>query len=300
MSPTLEPECRKINMAPFFSIITATYNAAATLPRLLDSLVFQTCRDFNWIVQDGASSDGTMAVVERYADRLPEILAESCKDEGIYDAWNKALDRQQQKLGQWILFLGADDALTKESILHDAKKFLHASSEKILFGAGKLLLFDPEKHAYEYMPQIDPVKNFSERFSDMPLKHSALFHRSILFTTYRFDATFKIAGDYDFILRVWKSPEQILPLDILVTQMALGGISTSASTTSLRFPEKYRAIRKNFSFEKGNSFKSIKTLYTAYIISIKLFIKKTICSSEKGRDIWKKIRIARGKDPQFF
>ena len=80
-------------MPPFFSIITSTYNAEETLPPLLESLASQTCRDFNWIVQDGSSSDATMQLVEGYRDRLPEIFADSRKDCGIYDAWNKALDR---------------------------------------------------------------------------------------------------------------------------------------------------------------------------------------------------------------
>ena len=98
-------------MPPFFTIITSTYNASATLPRLLDSLASQTCRDFNWIVQDGASSDATMQIVEQYHDRLPEILADSGRDKGIYDAWNKALDHWKDNLGEWIIFLGADDTL---------------------------------------------------------------------------------------------------------------------------------------------------------------------------------------------
>lgn len=57
--------------APFFSIVTATYNAEKTLPRLLNSLAAQTCRDFSWIMQDGASKDTTLAVAERYRSRLP-------------------------------------------------------------------------------------------------------------------------------------------------------------------------------------------------------------------------------------
>jgi glycosyltransferase involved in cell wall biosynthesis len=56
---------------PFFTIITATYNAAATLPRLLDSLSEQTCRDFELIIQDGASTDDTVAVAESIGTSCP-------------------------------------------------------------------------------------------------------------------------------------------------------------------------------------------------------------------------------------
>ena len=104
-------------MPPFFTIITSTYNAAATLPHLLDSLASQTCRDFNWIVQDGGSSDETMKIVAQYHSLLPEILTNSGKDEGIYDAWNKAIDIWQDKIGEWILFLGCDDSLNEKNTL---------------------------------------------------------------------------------------------------------------------------------------------------------------------------------------
>jgi glycosyltransferase involved in cell wall biosynthesis len=66
-------------MTPFFTIITATYNAAATLPRLLDSLAAQTCRDFELVIQDGASTDATAAIAEAYRERLcrPSLLFRS-------------------------------------------------------------------------------------------------------------------------------------------------------------------------------------------------------------------------------
>ncbi|MDR3362753.1 MAG: glycosyltransferase [Desulfovibrio sp.] len=80
-------------MVPFFTIITATRNAAATLPRLLDFLACQTCRDFELVIQDGASTDGTVGLAEAYRDLLPALSLDSAPDRGIYDAWNKALGR---------------------------------------------------------------------------------------------------------------------------------------------------------------------------------------------------------------
>ena len=85
---------------PLFTIITAAYNAAATLPRLLDSLAGQTCRDFELIIQDGASKDDTVAMAESYRHKLPALSLASEPDTGIYDAWNKALSRVR---GEWVL-----------------------------------------------------------------------------------------------------------------------------------------------------------------------------------------------------
>ena len=129
-------------MPPFFTIITSTYNAAATLPRLLDSLASQTCRDFNWIVQDGASSDATIQIVEQYRDRLPEVLADSGKDSGIYDAWNKAIDRWQDKMGEWVLFLGADDKLADVNVLQCVQEKINRADANTLFAAGNIEIYN--------------------------------------------------------------------------------------------------------------------------------------------------------------
>lgn len=124
--------------APFFSIVTATYNAEKTLPRLLNSLAAQTCRDFSWIMQDGASKDTTLAVAERYRSRLPQVLLASAPDSGIYDAWNKALDRTKGRLGQWVLFLGADDLLAADDVLEKAQLYLSSCPASIKYCCGVL------------------------------------------------------------------------------------------------------------------------------------------------------------------
>ena len=90
-------------MSYAITIITATYNATATLPRLLESLATQTCQDFELIIQDGASKDDTVAVAESYRHRLPALSLASEPDTGIYDAWNKALSRVR---GEWVLVFG--------------------------------------------------------------------------------------------------------------------------------------------------------------------------------------------------
>ncbi len=212
-------------MPPFFTIITSTYNAAATLPRLLDSLASQTCRDFNWIVQDGASSDATMQIVEQYRDRLPEILADSSKDSGIYDAWNKAVDRWQGRIGEWVLFLGADDALYEQHTLEYCKDKLQYKPADTIFGVGDILIVDYNSKTEKFIA-VDTERAFSQRYRETPLPHSSLFQKSSLFLTYRFKTKYKIAGDYDFMLENWCTPSQASALHICVTRMAAGGISS--------------------------------------------------------------------------
>lgn len=143
-------------MLPFFTIITSTYNAEKSLPPLLESLVSQTCRDFNWIVQDGSSSDATMQIVEQYRDRLPEILVDSRKDRGIYDAWNKALDRWQAKLGKWIIFMGAGDTFCHQDSLKEAMYYLEQLSDKYIYYAVPVEIV---LGSGEFLNQVSPSDN---------------------------------------------------------------------------------------------------------------------------------------------
>lgn len=264
-------------MPPFFTIITSTYNAAATLPRLLDSLASQTCRDFNWIVKDGASLDSTMQIVEQYRDRLPEVLANSGKDRGIYDAWNKVLERWGEKMGDWVLFLGADDMLAADTVLDDIKKELIAIPDQVIFYAGKLNIIDYKSASAEgYLKKTSHRIRFSRRFFDMPFQHPALFQRKHVLLQHKFDPTFKIAGDYDFILRSWKIEEQARESDMLVTYMALNGISTAPQFRKKCHQELLRVIRKNLQASSIRGVKRILILLNTYFFEQKNIVKKYI------------------------
>ncbi len=97
---------------PRISVIIAVRNGAGTLQRALDSVFEQTYDDIELIVMDGASSDGTQAILERNAARIAYWRSEP--DGGIYQAWNKALDHVT---GDWICFLGADDRFHASDIV---------------------------------------------------------------------------------------------------------------------------------------------------------------------------------------
>lgn len=229
-------------MRPFFSIITATRNAAATLPRLLDSLAGQTCRDFEAIIQDGGSNDATSAGLESYGDKLPFFFFASSPDAGVYDAWNKALSRAR---GEWVLFLGADDCLANDNVLSQVKKHLELLPPKVIFAAGGMTLESSDGGAEQtLLPQVTNVR--SRLLHGMPVPHTALFHRRILFETNRFDPHFRIAGDYEFLCRTWRDDSQGRALDILITRMGWGGLSTRPQAAFRVRLEEARAAHKHF------------------------------------------------------
>lgn len=274
-------------MPPFFTIITSTYNAASTLPRLLDSLVSQTCQDFNWIVQDGASSDNTMQIVEQYRNRLPEILADTEKDNGIYDAWNKAIEHWQDKLGEWVLFLGADDYLSADNILDKVKERINTLSQSKLFFAGNIILIN--KFGVEISENITKDVNdaFKRKSYCMPINHPALFTKKNIILKYKFDTSFKISGDYDFIRRAWLAPNQLQLLGFVTTFMQTGGISASEVSRKLHQTENLRIFNK-YGTIKGYIWYLDTSLY-----NIKIKVKKNLKKYTLGQYIWDTLKKLR-------
>ncbi|WP_297215465.1 glycosyltransferase family 2 protein [uncultured Desulfovibrio sp.] len=233
-----------IPQTPFFTIITATFNASATLPRLLDSLASQTCRDFNWIVQDGASSDATMEIVTRYSDRLPEILADSSRDNGIYDAWNKAISHWSPQLGEWILFLGADDKLHTHETLSQCKDYLSLVKNDVVFASGNVCMMNTQNEIVTAL-NVDISTAFARRYYGMSFPHSGLFHRRDILQKIKFDPQFNIAGDYDFFLKSISSESQITKINQFVTDMYIGGISSNPNNFKKLYCENLKIIRKH-------------------------------------------------------
>jgi len=98
--------------APVITIIVAVRNGERTLQRCIDSVTAEGYANKELIVFDGASTDGTGQILQANNDKITYWKSEA--DRGVYHAWNKALDRAS---GEWICFLGADDAFANRGML---------------------------------------------------------------------------------------------------------------------------------------------------------------------------------------
>lgn len=226
--------------SPFFTIITATRNAAASLPRLLESLASQTCRDFELIIQDGASSDDTVKIAESYRCALPAFFLASEPDSGIYDAWNRALPHMR---GQWVLFLGADDQLDDDTILERCVAALQNAPGILQYAGGMVqTVADAGQPVSIHQYHIENINKHTWR--SMPFPHPALLHRRSLFAGAGFDATLRIAADFDFVCRTWTEENGSLVLPFVITRMRRGGLSDSPlSTLRVRWENRVIASR---------------------------------------------------------
>ena len=94
------------------SVITVCRNSEETIERTLQSVACQTCKDFEYIVVDGVSTDSTLEIIDKYKSHISKFISEP--DKGIYDAMNKGAKMAE---GEYIVFLNADDVFIHENVL---------------------------------------------------------------------------------------------------------------------------------------------------------------------------------------
>lgn len=224
---------------PLLSIVIATYNCAEELEKTLRSFETSSLQGgYEVIIQDGASHDKTLSTAARHTS-LP-ILMESCPDKGIYDAWNKALQRIS---GQWILFIGAGDTFCTPHALHDAMQALSQLPNSCKYYSVPVQsVFPPDETLESLCAAISPQ---TALLHGMCLPHQGLFHHCSLFVRNKFDTTYRIAGDYDFVCRTL-TKNNIKRGELPCVRMVFGGLSSDMRHMVTREIEFLKISRKTF------------------------------------------------------
>jgi glycosyltransferase involved in cell wall biosynthesis len=221
---------------PLISIIVAVFNGAATLQQCIDSVAQQTYPNKELIVIDGGSSDGTVELLQANHEKLTYWISES--DGGIYSAWNKGLARAQ---GEWICFLGADDYFWNAQALAQMTELLAKLPSNIGVAYAPVMLVNAEGE--QLYPVGEPWGKLKERFKQLScIWHQGVMHRRSLFERHgQFDETFRIAGDYELLLRELKNADAVFIPDVIITAMRQGGISNKPANTLQTMRELRRA-----------------------------------------------------------
>jgi len=223
------------------SIITVCYNSVDTIADALKSISRQTCPEIEHIIIDGASRDGTMAVIDGFRDRISRVVSEP--DRGIYEAMNKGISLANADL---IGFLNADDVYADDHVLEKVAGIMHQENLDMLYG--DVAFFHPRA------PSRIVRQYRSARFSPAKIAwgwmpaHPALFvHRRLFERVGPFRTDYRIAGDFEFVARVFQSGiirHRHIP-EVLVN-MRTGGVSTGGWRNTLMLNrEVLRACREN-------------------------------------------------------
>ena len=205
---------------PRISIVVATLNGAGVLERCIDSIVAQDSQNWELIVVDGGSTDGTVDLLRNKAHVITKWISE--KDNGIYDAWNKALP---EVTGDWLLFLGADDYLWDASAIRRAAALLKdvPVACRVAYGRATWVMADGRVVGGQGAPWGQCERAF-RRYMAIP--HQATFHRTELFRVRGgFDASFRISGDYEFLLRELEEHAPTFLPGLTVAAMQKGGLN---------------------------------------------------------------------------
>jgi len=175
------------------SIITINLNNRDGLLKTIDSVVAQTFRDFEWIVIDGGSTDGSRELIEQYADHIAYWVSEP--DKGIYNAMNKAVKKAK---GEYLLFLNSGDWLLDEKVLQD---FSNSSISADIIGGDVRLIYDED-----WMPIVkspSPEKVGFDYFYHGNLCHQSTFIKRELFDKYGlYEEQYRIVSDWEFFMKV--------------------------------------------------------------------------------------------------
>jgi glycosyltransferase len=223
------------------SIITSVWNNEETIKDALDSVLSQTYKDIEFIVVDGASTDGTIEIVKSYGNKITKFISE--KDKGIYDGLNRGVSLAT---GDIVAFLHSDDIYASHIIIEEIDKVFESDSS--LDGVYGDLVYTPKN-------DINKVLRYwkSKEYNNSLLKkgwmpaHPTLFLKKDVYDKYgKFDLNFKIAADYDFMLRVLKSGIKVEYIPKIMYKMRVGGESNkSIKNIILKSKEDLKALKKN-------------------------------------------------------
>ena len=232
----------------YFSIITVCYNSEKTIERTITSLRNQTYQNFEYIIIDGGSTDSTLEIIKKNLDVVSILVSE--KDEGIYDAMNKGIDLAS---GEIIGIINSDDWYENDTL---------ENIFKISFGQTNLVIHGLCRYFNDN--EINQIIGYHH--SNLPLysiSHPTCFvSKSLYVAKGKFDTEYKIAADYDLLLRFYLNKVTFIFVELVIANFQNGGASSS------RF-SKYEFLKVKF---RNNQISKFDFICLNMFFSFKFFL----------------------------
>ena len=248
---------------PLLSIITINKNDQVGLKKTMESIFNLKFKDFESILIDGNSTDGSVGIIEsflkktEYAGKISYWVSE--KDNGIYNAMNKGLDHAN---GKWVCMMNAGDTFLPNA-LDNFTELADKNSDAIFYGAAKRVLNENF---------VDVICTTAEKLESTGLCHQAVFIPLSLHKKHGvYNEEYKICADYDFLLKCFLAKENFVFIDRIICTYDLSGISADSSK---RLKEKKIIQEKHGIKQKSFSIKSFIKLFVPFgiiVLKEKLF-----------------------------
>jgi glycosyltransferase involved in cell wall biosynthesis len=235
-------------MQPIISVITVTYNAELLLEGTIQSIIQQTYPNIEYVVVDGASKDTTVQIIEKYAQMGKINTWISEKDNGLYDAMNKAIRLAK---GDYIIFMNAGDSFygnnTLENIFKNTiEKSKNSENADIYYGDAQILE-DGTHKILGLRSQITPHKlpkslSWRSMRMGMVVCHQAFIVKRSIAGFY--DTNYQLSADIDWVIRCLKKSTQVIDTKQIICNFIQGGLTTQRRKKSLS--ERYEILKKHF------------------------------------------------------
>ena len=204
---------------PLITVVTVCYNSVDMIEKTLKSVIEQSYSNKEYVVIDGASTDGTKKIVERYIDSIDFFMSEP--DNGIYHAMNKAVTVAK---GEWIIFMNAGDVFVDNAVLEKVSYSLSATID-VLYG-DILTSRNTELVLKEAPSEIKSMHR-------MPFCHQAVFTRTSLLRSFPFDEKYKMSADFKLYKQLNRENATFRRLPLPITIYDRTGLSNSQRARGL-------------------------------------------------------------------
>lgn len=204
------------------TIITICYNAEKEIRKTIESVINQTYNDIEYLIIDGASTDGTIEIIQEYLYDS-RICFFSEKDHGIYDAMNKGIAKAT---GDYINFMNAGDCFYNMQVLKDVAKKAEQSHKDIYYGNS---IFSMRGNVLYYCSPTDRNGVLRAALRKEMINHQSMFAKSNLLKKRGFNLNYKIVADFDWLVFTLVHGYSFEKIDITVCCFDRTGLSSKAA-----------------------------------------------------------------------
>jgi len=224
-------------MSPLFSIITVCYNASNVIKTTLESVCEQTCSDYEYIIIDGASKDGTLEIIREYNNCVTKLVSEP--DRGIYDAMNKGLASAS---GDYLIFLNAGDRFHSTTTLFDVKSKL-CGDEDVIYGETAIVNGKGEFLSMRRLkaPEKLDWKSFKK---GMLVCHQSFWAKRDIAKNCLYDLKYRYSSDVDWCIRIMKRSDFIFNSNEVLIDYLNEGMTTGNRWKSLK--ERFVVLSRHY------------------------------------------------------
>jgi glycosyltransferase involved in cell wall biosynthesis len=244
---------------PLITVITVVYNDVDAIRSTIESVVGQTCKQVEYIVVDGSSTDGTLNVIEEYAGLITKIISE--KDTGIYNAMNKGIYHAS---GDYINFMNSGDTFAKRTTLTEVTPLLASREYDIIYG--NVIVKKVDGNLW-----VKPAPDHLKVMHHIPFCHQSTFSRTSLLKDMKFDEKYKMSADFKFFKQCFLNKAKFVKIDIPVCIFNSNGISNLRRADGLR--ENIAIINELDKFFKRLIYKG-RTYFVLVWMSIRRGLKR--------------------------